>query len=87
MWLVKIFGINQDVIQIYYNEDIKFFSEDLVDVALKTGWYIEKIKRHDLVLKVAVSGAESRFSLVAFSDSHPMIGTNEIQLGKPLGPA
>ncbi len=31
-----------------------------------------------MVLKVAVSGAEGRLLLVAFSDPHLMIGTNEI---------
>ncbi len=36
MWLARIFGINQNVILIYYNKDIKFLNKDLVDIALKT---------------------------------------------------
>ncbi len=87
MWLVEVFGIDQDVIQIHYNEDIKLFSKDLVDVALKTSGCVKKTEGHYLVLEVAVSGAEDYLSLVTFSDSHPMIGTSEIQLGKLLDPA
>ena len=87
MWLTRIFGIDQNVIQIHHNKDIKLFSKNLINVALKIGWYIEKAKRYDLVLKVAVSGMESHHPLVAFLDSHPMISISEIQLGKLLGPA
>ncbi len=87
MWLAGIFGIDQDVIQIYHNEDIKLLSKDLIDITLKTSGCVGKSKGHYLVLKVAVSGAKSRLPLVTFSDSHSMIDTNEIQLSKPFGPA
>ena len=66
---------------------MKLFSKDLVDKALKTSGYVRKIKWLYLVLEVAVSDAKSRLLLVAFSNSYPMINTNEIQLAKPLGPA
>ncbi len=81
-----VFGTDQDIIQIHHNEDIKLFSEDFIDVVLETGGCVGKSEGHYLVLEVAVSGAEGRFLLVTFSDSHPMIGTSEIQLGKPFGP-
>ncbi len=87
MWLTKVFGIDQNLIQIHYNKNIKLFSEDLINVALKTGGCVEKFEGHYLVLEVAVSGAEGRLPLVTFSDSHLMVGTSEIQLSKPLGPA
>ncbi len=85
MWLVRVFGIDQDVIQIHHNKDIKLFSKDLVDVALKTSGCVGKSEGHYLVLEVAVSGAEGRLPLVTFLESHPMIVTSEIQLGKLLG--
>ncbi len=78
MWLARVFGIDQDVIQLHHNKDIKLFSKDLVDVALKTGGCVGKSKGHYLVLEVTVSGAEGRLPLVTFSDSHLMIGTSEI---------
>ena len=87
MWLARIFGIDQNVIQIYHNKNIKLLSKDLIDIALKTGWYIGKAKEHELVFKVVVFGAKDHHILVAFLDSHPMIGTNKIQLGKPLSSA
>ncbi len=78
MCLAGVFGIDQDIIQIHHNKDIKLFSEDLVDVALKTGGCIRKTEGYYLVLKVAVSGAKGHLLLVTFSDCHPMISTSEI---------
>ncbi len=82
-----IFSIDQDVIQVHYNKDIKLFNENFIDVALKTGGCIEKAEGHYLVLKVAVSGTKGRLLFIIFSNLHSMIGTNQIQLGKLLGPA
>ena len=84
MWLAEIFGIDQDVIQIYYNKDIKLFSKDPVNIALKTSQYIKKTKKHDLVLEIAVSGVKGCFSLIIFLDSHLMIGISKSQLSKLL---
>ncbi len=80
-----ILSIDQHVIQVHYNEDIKLFSENFVDIALKTGACVGKVEGHYLVLEVAVSGAKSRFPFVTFSNPHLMIGTSQIQLGKPFG--
>ncbi len=85
VWLAGVFSIDQDVIQIYYNKDIKFFNKDLVDVILKTGQYIRKTKGHDLVLKITVSDIKGRLPLIIFSNSHLIISTSEIQMGKSLG--
>ncbi len=76
MWLAGVFGIDQDVIQIHHNEDIKLFNKDLVDVALKTGGCVEKSEGYYLVLKVAVSVAEGRLLFIIFSNPHSMIGTS-----------
>ncbi len=87
MRLSWILSIDQDVIQIHYNEDIKLFSENLIDVALKTCGYIGKAKRHYLILEVVVSSVKDRLSFVTFLNPYSVIGTSQIQLGKPLGPA
>ena len=34
--LAKIFDVNEDVIQLNNNKDIKFFGQNLIDIALKT---------------------------------------------------
>ncbi len=82
-----ILSIDQDVVQVHYNEDIKLLIENFVDIALKTGGCIGKAEGHYLVLEVAVSGAKGRLLFVTFSNPHLMIGTSQIQLGKPFGPA
>ncbi len=64
MGLSCIFSIDQDIVQVHYNKDIKLFSKDLVDVALKTGKYVKKAKEYYLVLEVAVSDTKGRLLLV-----------------------
>lgn len=76
MWLVGVFGINQDLFYIYYNKDIKFFRKDLVGITLKTG--IGKTQEHDLVFEAAISGMKCRFPFVIFSNPDLVIGTGEI---------
>ena len=38
--LARIFGVNQDIIQINNHKNVEFFGEDLIDVTLKAGWYV-----------------------------------------------
>ena len=33
--LVRVLGIDEDIIQIHYNKNIKLFSQDLIDITLK----------------------------------------------------
>lgn len=63
---------------------MKLLSKDIVNVTLEMGGYIGKAKKHYLVLKLAVSGAENSLPLITFSNSHRIIGTSEILPGKPL---
>ena len=79
-----ILSIDQDIVQVYYNKDIKLFSKNLVDIALKAYEYIEKAEKHHLALKMAVPDTKSRLPLITFSNSYLMIGINEIQLSKSL---
>ena len=84
MKLSYILSINQDIVQVHYNKEIKLFSKNIVDVALKTSEYIRKAKKHQLMLEMAISDMKSCLLLVIFSNSHLIIGTSEIQLSKPL---
>ena len=79
-----IFGIDENIIQIYNDKDIKFFHKNFIDVALECIWSIGQSKRHYLILEVTVSSPESSLLLIFFANSHPMIGTGEVELGKPL---
>ena len=77
-----IFGIDKDIIQIYNNEDIKFFYKNLIDVALECCWSVGQFKKHYLILEVAISGPKSGLSFISFANSHPVIGIGEVKLGK-----
>ncbi len=87
MKLFWIFSIDQNVVQIHYNEDIKLFSKNFVDIVLKIGGCIGKVKGYYLVLEVVVSSAKSRLLFVTFLNLHLMIGTSQVQPGKLLGSA
>ncbi len=69
------------------DENVKLLGKDLIDLSLEASWSIGQTKRNNLIFEVAISGAECCLLLVTLLNSHPMIGTSEIQLGKPLGAA
>ena len=33
-------GVDQDIIQVNDHENVKFFSQDLIDVTLEASWYV-----------------------------------------------
>ena len=73
MGLAKVFDIDQDIVQIYNNKDIKLLSKDFIDIALKGGRSIKKSEKHDLILKMAVLDLKSCLPFIAFMDSYLMV--------------
>ncbi len=67
-------SVDEDVIEIHYHENVKLLGQDLVDMVLKCGQYIGQSERHDLVLKMAIAGLESRLLFIAFPDPPKMVG-------------
>ncbi len=86
MWLASVLNIDQNIIQINSNKDIKLLSNNLVDIVLKTGWRIGKARKYNLVFEVVVLGIKNYLPLVTFSNSHLMIGTSQVQLCELLSP-
>lgn len=82
--LTIIFDIDQDVIQIYNNENIKLFSTDLIDLTLKAGWNIRKSEKYNLVLEMLLSSPKNGFLFIIFSNFQLMIDINKIKLCKSL---
>ena len=78
-----VFGVDEDIIQIHNNKDIKFFRKDLIDIALEGYQSAGQSKRYYLILEVTVSGPESSFLFISFANSHLVVGTGEVKLGKP----
>ncbi len=77
-----IFGIDKDIIQVYNNKNIKLLYQDLIDISLKYSWYIDQLKSHYLIFKIALVGSESCLLFIVFLNLHSMINISEIKLGK-----
>ncbi len=68
------FGIDENVIKVYYHKNIELLYQDLINVALENGLCIDQSKKHHLVLEIAIAGPKGCFPLIAFSDPNPMVG-------------
>ena len=80
IWHFFIFAINKNVVQVYNNKNVKLFYQNLVDIALKSGWCISQTKKHYyLILKIAIISLESCFLFVSFSNLHSIINIGEIK--------
>ena len=77
-----IFGVNEDIIQIYNDKNIKFFHKDFINIALEYCQINGYFKKYYLILEVNVSGPESSLLLISFANSHLVVGIYEIELGK-----
>ena len=79
------FGIDENVIEVKNNKDIKFLNQDLVNIALEAGRCIGQPKKHYLVLEMAASSPESRLLFIALFYSHPMVSTCGIEFDELFG--
>lgn len=73
-----IFGIAQDIIQVYQYEPIKFFSKDFVDLAFETGQNIGQSKEYNLILIKIVPSAKGCFLFITFLNPHIMVSTDQV---------
>lgn len=86
MVLVLIFDINQDIIEVDKDKNIKFFEQDLINKYLKISSNIKKSKKYYLILKISVLLLESSFLFVNLYYSYMMINAHEVLLGKLVRP-
>ena len=84
MLLTFALNVDEDVIKVYYYKNVELLHQDPIDIALERGWCIDQSKRHNLVLKVAIAGLESRLLFISFPNSHLMVGIGQIELGELL---
>ena len=78
--LAWVLGVDENVIEVNNDKDIKFLDQDLVIVTLETGRGVRQLKRHYLVLEVVVSSLESCLLFIALFYLHPMVSTCEVRL-------
>ena len=83
--LAGVFALNQNVIEVHNDKNIKFFCKNFIDVALEAAGGVKKTKRHDLVLKMAVPRSDGCFLLVTLPNSYSIICICQVQLSKTLG--
>ena len=82
MTISVIISVDQNVIQIYNDKNVKFLGKNLDDISLEAYWYVCQTKKHHLILKVTLLGPECGFPLVFFADFHSMVGTSELELSQ-----
>ena len=83
--LVNVFVINQDVIKVYNDRNIKVFYQGFVDIALEVSRVIKKTEKYHLVLEMAMPHLKSCFLFVTFSNSYLIICICQVQLSKIFG--
>ena len=64
---LSVLTVNQNIMNVDSNENIKTVSENIIDVALKETWGFTEFKEHDKVFKQTVISVHSSLSLLFFS--------------------
>ena len=80
--LARILHIDQDIISIYNNKNIKLFYKNLIDILLKYDQNIGKTKKHNHILKMTILGLESCIFFVTFINFDPIISVYQVQFDK-----
>ena len=82
-WIVDI---DQYIIQVYNDNDIQLFSQNLVNIFLENSQSIRKAREHDLVFEVNISSFRHCFLFIASTNFHPIISICQIQMGELFDP-
>lgn len=80
-----VFSVDKNVIKIYYLEDQELLGKNFINIALKKSRCICQTKKHDLVLKIAISVSESCFLFGSYLYLHLMVDASQIKLHEILG--
>ena len=73
MRFIRIFDIDQDIIQIYNIKNIQLFSQNLNEIFLEYSRSIKQIKKHDLILKIVILSLEVNILFITFANSYLII--------------
>lgn len=68
MTLNNIFNINQDIVKINHSKNVKFFNQNNTNIAIKTGKYVKKTEKYNLVLKITILHLKNRFLYIIYSN-------------------
>ena len=79
-----VFGVDKDVIEVYYHKNIELLCQNLIDIALKHDRYVGQSKKHYLILEMAIASLEGRLPFISLSDLHPIISISQVEPDKTL---
>ena len=79
--LLRIVGVYQDIIQVYYYGDVNHVGEDVVHEPLETCRGIGEPLGHHQPLERPVPGPESGLPFVAIGDADEVVGMSQVDLG------
>ncbi len=86
MLFTFVLGIDEDVIEVHYDKNVKLLYQDLVNIALEYDWYVGQSKRHHLILEMAIPGLKGYIPFIIFPNPHSMVGISQIKLGETSSP-
>ena len=79
MFFSLVFGVDKDVIKIYYHKNVEFFRKNSINIVLECGRYVDQSKKYYLILEMAITGPKSRFLFIIFFDLHLMVGIGQVK--------
>ena len=82
---IKVSWVDQDVIKVDNDTDIKKVFQQFIDIALEHHRHISESKWHDQVLIVAVSGVKCHLPFIPSTDPNAVISVTKIQLCEKHG--
>jgi hypothetical protein len=79
-----IFGINEDVVQIYNDIDVEEVRKEVIHESLESSRSIGQALGHDEPLERAVASSECGFPLIAVGNPNEVIGLLQVNFGEDL---
>ena len=77
MFLLR-FLVDQDMIQVNYDEDIEEVPKNVISHMLENCWCIREAKWHHCILKMAIASAESCLPFIPRTNSSKVVGTSKV---------
>ena len=79
--LLRIVGVYQDIIQVYYHGDVNHVGKDVVHEPLETCQGIGEPLGHHQPLERPVPGPESGLPFIAIGSADKVVGMSQVDLG------
>ena len=86
MLFASAHDVDEDNIEVHYNKNVELFYQNLVDMALECGWYVNKSEIHHLIFEMAIAGLKGHLLCVSLPNRYLMVGIRKIELGEISSP-